>query len=668
MPGTGLQHPALAKSTDCITLPEGVQEFYVATNTTVGAGPAEFRSSFVREYLTGLATTFVAAALCANGADTGLWTYHTDRPQHKENGNYGGDAANWAPRVVEWFAERAGVHWYLSRDALNALLHMLYGNTVSPTDRRRMVLEVLKLADCPQPEFVYGELAKHCGVQLAKIVGGAKHARLARIAVLAAGIPRAAGEKPIVVVPPEDDEGVARQAPPPKAQQKKDVAKWKCGGCGFANFSHRTECLKCSARKGSETRPAGGAWGQVKRRRGKAPPTPAPEQPAALRKEDWDVPIVACADVKVGGSGVALAHTGEVAAQLCAHVGRRGGKLAVVSPCELAAPHDALQHETLTFPVVRGERMQITRRHVYQLGTEAVKCTFAPRRAQQRANTEELVVEIDEVHAAKCLFTQAAKGPRATTEVFQKWLQETCGEGSVHEILRPRRTCELAGRRVLQAVVRVRQEKGEAALKASGREGIFTRQCFREGRDAQRPHRVVWLRAGSSLQDALDRAGRLDAQAVCGLARSGGGLGRRVAAASHEAVMRAVLQPAEVEMRISTKYEVYGVSPALDKEGVKGLLKEELKWDVAPVRSFRRAGGSCWIVAAHAEPAERHLWVGDRLLQAQVAPDRPQGAWARGPPSAGGSTAPAIAADPRPAVAPPAAAGMAAALAVVAAA
>ena len=425
--------------------------------------------------------------------------------------------------------------------------------------------------------------------------------------------------------------------------------RWACSACAFENYGFRTTCLKgCGTTNGGKGAAAGGG-GKGGGGKGKWPkPAPAPARapaedkpPPQLVPAHWNVPVRTVGELTPGGEGVALATVAEATAALAQVGGDRGGRIALLVPQALEGHPD---DKVLTVLTMRGQRAERTRRFLHQVGDGGVAMQMTTARTfTTRGNTAEVVVEIDEVHAASKLVEEANATPGATLKAVRAWLKEHGGDDAVLEAWRPRGGgpgCGIRGRRVLSAVARVRTDRFEALMKASGADGVFLRKVWRAEGERDR-HRVIWLPGNNTLAEARERLPRHPHH--WGLARNGRGLGIRATPERYEEMLQGVLGAAEAEKKKRVMYEVAGVPLDVAADALVQTLAE-WGWDADTIRHYvpprRFGGGRTWIVAAMHPPPGGHgnalLTIDGADVTVQTAPDRPREARRGGPATAAG--------------------------------
>eukprot|EP00662_Eupelagonemidae_sp_cell21_P046479 gene46479-43746_t len=553
----------------------------------------------------------------------------------------GNDGTDWPNVNGVWVLERNGRLWFLSRAAIQKLIHALNGNTaVSPKQRMKIVCDLLKECECSKPQKVYDWLiAPRKGAQevaITRIVDGKAFTRRDELlTLLRRRCPRwKDGEVP----PPTDGSG---QGP--------------SGGA-----------------KGPGQRPGGknkNPWGKVQGK--KPPPGAAPEKrpPATLIVDQFaNAQVMQLSMLQPGGQGVALAHSMEEARAAWRLLRPGGGAQAILASKQIPEAPEAEPRMVL---VKRGDRTENLPVQVHQIGAFAVDLTrkiipkFAPR-----DNLVEIVGELDEQFAPERIFETARKSPEDGRRIARSWLRKAAeakltpdgtpiatkakwierglteaewenaeaAPDPIADVFSARLVGSVKGMRVVSVVARVKKERVVDLLRAAGGDGdrthygFFTRKLWRN--DAEKSEfSVVWLR-GRTIAEARDAAARIPES--IGVARNGRGLGIRVPAAQHAAVQRAVLGADEVRRRSRKIWEVSNAPREMDGEGLCEVLRE-WGWTVETIRSFvprQPRAGRTWIVAAH-DPVPGGeqtslLQVGEHVVVVQAAMDRPP-PWAKGP-------------------------------------
>eukprot|EP00662_Eupelagonemidae_sp_cell21_P043189 gene43189-51934_t len=509
-----------------------------------------------------------------------------------------------------WTAERVGgTLWFLSVVAIQALLHALFGNTMQPQQREKLITEVLRAMGCPQAQQTYQRLKEKGEGELTEIALIPEMAR--RVASLTMFATRGPRRRQVEIFPAAKAES---QGGKPQ-QQGGGPQQPKPAGPGRDPWqTKRGRRARAKKEEPAEQRPAGSG------------------PRGTLRAKDWLCPVVEdWEQLKYGARGIALASASQ-AEELKQHLqgSEVAGVVAVLTPKK-----DGAEGTSVQVPLARDGRPlgAVIDRMLVQLGAEPAVQRGAGARTRGTGNTVERCVEWDERCVEPQRFEVAARGPRQLAEETRDYLAQRIPAGNF-EVYRPTRTpCELRGQRCLQVLVRLKKEAADDLDVKSGDDGIYIRDVIRG--DAERPP-VVWLRApqekaprGEGAQQRQRREQealrQLHKQALRmrdsipgtrGLARNGRGFGLRTTTEQLAAVQKAALSAADLEQRQRSFYEVQGVPVDLDGEGLAEQLRSDVGWEVSPVRSgWPRRGAD--------KPSDELVRIGGRLCVVQTAPERP---------------------------------------------
>eukprot|EP00662_Eupelagonemidae_sp_cell21_P047065 gene47065-2217_t len=520
-----------------------------------------------------------------------------------------------APAVQARVAERRGGRlWFLSIADIQALLHALFGNTVRPQDRERLIKEVLTRAGCEKVQRTYQMLLDKDRKQLSEIAAV-----------------RDAGERQRRVVQ------LARSGPP---HERIDLAR-------------RPADTSAPGPQGG-----GGGGDRAKARSPAAAPRP-PRPPLRLRPQDWECAVLDDPLAMRWGAhqGVALATPDQLREVHQDLKGKNAGVFAVLLRADVDV--DALlpppeeegmrpQVSTLQVPVLtdapKSARFSMFDVKLVQLGSQPAQTKLATRRCQARGDLSEVCVEFHELLLEEQRFDSIADADRACSDAAREWVQRHGGDdvGPV-QVGKPRTAGQVhvAGRRIRTVVVRVRKDAAGIAKDASGEEGVICRDCFRDPatRAANRP---VWIPPPEGPPPTGDAKARVRQERekwrkslahamhlksttphAGGVVCNGRGLGLRAPAEHHEAVQQAVLTEEQVALRRRKYFEIQDVPVAYGERALAAALREQ-GWEVHPVRSyFPRKRGRGWILGAEAEPPSDLFQLEENVCPVQPAPERP---------------------------------------------
>ncbi|KAJ9473358.1 hypothetical protein DIPPA_28184 [Diplonema papillatum] len=342
-------------------------------------------------------------------------------------------------------------------------------------------------------------------------------------------------------------------------------------------------------------------------------PAKRERQPAQLRSEDWDVPVVDLKKLRsCDEAGVAIASRSE--AKKAIDDGKRKEACAVVVLAAL--PELAGQAGQMCSVVVRrGTRIESTTGTVFQLGEKKVssKMTFN-RVAMPDAG------EPDVQRLSVCVprrYTTATEWGEATANL-RAYLGQFAAEQGVSRGDVIITGVETRGRaedpaRSLGALIRVNAEQARRLEAASGHRGVFVVPKKDAGP-------VVWLSAETTLADAKALAGRLPTQ-VRRLAVNRRGLGLRVATGAEEQV-RAAAGERSVPRVDGKTWDVFGFARRTTTAQAQGFLRNAGWEGVTAIKVIPKRGRTLAVVRG-SEPPAWVFGVADSDTSIEVSTARP---------------------------------------------
>jgi len=173
----------------------------------------------------------------------------------------------------------------------------------------------------------------------------------------------------------------------------------------------------------------------------------------------------------------------------------------------------------------------------------------------------------------------------------------------------------------MQIMFRVLEQDAETVLKASGKDGVFTRPFFATEED-RLVHKVVWLPTDTKLQEANRQAERMEK--ALGLVANSRGLGIRVPAVEAEAATSVLLGPEAAADLKKEQWEISNVPFTWSKEMLEAELAG-MAWQ-AQVQCSRAPFGRTartWFCLAEHPPMKNYLQHEDGLAAIQKAKSTP---------------------------------------------
>ena len=330
-----------------------------------------------------------------------------------------------------------------------------------------------------------------------------------------------------------------------------------------------------------------------------------------LRSREWNVPPVSATQLVSNSTGVALVDNTEAERKMAMVQSSQPLAMITEKPLEGASSTRCVK---VSFTCQDGDKITPKSGFLYQLGSGDVTRVVDQHCAvlKQSVETTSLVCEIEAVEGptlwkklravlGKTEGDDSANKP-AIKDVIRRLIADLGLQAPVDVWLRPTFVHESAGRKVLQAMVRIHTSELSKYLKMSGPSGVFFQEM--RTRDSVTDHSVIWLPKGNGCKEALQQAAKLAPDTVFGLARTARSRGVRVLKSAEDAT-RKVLRPDHIAdgLQVTGNWEVLN-SPigAISKEDVRLALSA--KWKIRPLFSKVVNGTRTWTVAAEQDPPE----------------------------------------------------------------
>jgi hypothetical protein len=332
-----------------------------------------------------------------------------------------------------------------------------------------------------------------------------------------------------------------------------------------------------------------------------------------LLQEGWSVPVsrTPC-DLKADVPGIALAASRQEVLAAIVELAHASAAVAVLSPSMVDGRGVAM-----VVPVIVQGRILLRQRFLIQLGIGIQAVTFTPPAAKLsvRDDTTVLVMEMAEELAPAMAWQAAMRAPGAA---LRRWLGAH-GVDSMLDSWGASRAGGEPGKRVCRVFVRIAAAHLDAALAASGADGVFIRPYFTD--EAQRlAHKIVWLPSGTSLEAALRQASR--SEGSVGLVRNARGLGVRVPTVAAPAVALFLLGAEAAEQVTGEVWELAGLPMGCSKIALTHALTEWGWKGVTLLRHVSKGQSRSWFARAACEPPGRLLQHSSGLVTVQLATRR----------------------------------------------
>ena len=169
----------------------------------------------------------------------------------------------------------------------------------------------------------------------------------------------------------------------------------------------------------------------------------------------------------------------------------------------------------------------------------------------------------------------------------------------------------------IQLVAMIKESLVDQVLRASSRDGVFTRTFFESDED-RAMYRVIPLEEGTTLQAAQSKAAWLG-DASFGVVTTRRGLAIRVKAGDFERVVKQV-RPDDSHKLLGSKWEVSGLPLAMSADALGAFLHP---WVVHPVYTYRQGMRRTWVVQATESPGATKVQHDFGLAVIQEARPRP---------------------------------------------
>ena len=337
--------------------------------------------------------------------------------------------------------------------------------------------------------------------------------------------------------------------------------------------------------KGAQQRQAQEGWVRVKKKKDPREKTEDAKSGDELLQEGISVPVkTSFANMSTNDSGICLCSTSEAKRALAMMWGDK--------PAAVLAPMNIEGRGVERDVLVRDKEGRIQRRgrFVFQLGYGAVEFSSSAPKKQVATDSARMIISFheDTVSAWK----NALKDPAAAT---RQWLQKHVA-ARVLEMRPPTRTPGVAG---LQTLVYIQNASSVAVLRASGADGVFTREFYVTDADRAR-YRVVPCKDADSIEAAREQASHM-ADDAFGVVRTRRGYGIRVLSERYEAVIMH-LRPDDAQQFVGDRWEISGLPVTTGVEAMKEFVDG---WEVHPLFTFRQGWRRTWVVRARSAPSTR---------------------------------------------------------------
>lgn len=196
--------------------------------------------------------------------------------------------------------------------------------------------------------------------------------------------------------------------------------------------------------------------------------------PKALRAGDWVVPVRPLDAMNGLEDGVALVPADVDVAEVLERIGAATAQVALVTLEPITGRCDGVAREV---PLLTGGGVILHQAFIYSLGAAIVEPQLRVQQVKPQTSTVEVVLEVAERWVGSVAYALLREGGQ---RALRQRLASLLGmpPGAIVDVFLPQHLDGAAGQQMLRASVRLLSTAREAALRCSGREGLFVRPFF----------------------------------------------------------------------------------------------------------------------------------------------------------------------------------------------